>query len=185
MAFARFASESRRFASKSNMKPSQAFTSTGLPRPAQRPRTMRRFTKSCIARLIPPKPSAEKHITASGVSKLSPPSSLHSNLSGLMPHMTRTEPCSSPETQLMCPPLYTRLKPQTRPRCSSAPRSLRMKPGFALFEEKPVRLSFISVPFTARSCLCASHIQPPVKVVITSSRSARSRLRLMSFLRFT
>ena len=180
MALARLATESRRFASKSNMKPSQAFTSTGLPRPAQGPRTIWRFTKSCIARLMPPRPSAEKHMTASGVSKLSPVPSRHSNLSGLMPLMTRTVPRGSAETQLMWFPLYTRLKPQTRPRRSSAARSLRMKPGFARFEEKPVRLSFISVPSTAASCRCASRIQPPVKVVIFRSRSARSRLRLMS-----
>ena len=61
-----------------------------------------------------------------------------------------------------------------------ASRSLRMKPGFARQDEKPVRLSFTSVPSTARSQRCASRIQPPVKVVILSSRSARSRLRLMS-----
>ncbi len=172
MALARLATERRRLASKSNMKPSQAFTSTGLPRPAQGPRTIWRFTKSCIARLMPPRPSAEKHMTASGVSKLSPVPSRHSNLSGLMPLMTRTVPRGFP--------LYTRLKPQTRPRRSSAASSLRMKPGFALFEEKPVRLSFTSVPSTAASCRCASRIQPPVKVVIFRSRSARSRLRLMS-----
>ena len=58
-----------------------------------------------MARLMPPRPSAEKHMTASGVSKLSPCSSRQSNLSGLMPHMTRADPRSSAETQLMWLPL--------------------------------------------------------------------------------
>ena len=64
---------------------------------------------------MPPRPSAEKHMTASGVSKLSPVPSRHSNRSGLMPLMTRTVPRGSAETQLMWFPLYTRLKPQALP----------------------------------------------------------------------
>ena len=90
--------------------------------------------------------------------------------------MTRTEPRASAKTTLRCPPLYTRLKPQTRPRSSDAPRSESRKPGFARFDEKPVRLVITSSPLTGPQLMCASRIQPPVKVVSSSSPSARSRL---------